>query len=86
MALYRHITKSESTDIIILANLKLSTIVQKSLGAESGVKPGWTGTLQSMECALYEIAPCTVLHLQFGQLDKPHANFMIDESAESYQA
>ena len=35
---------------------------------------------------LNEIAPCTVLHLQFGQLAKPHADVMIDESAKSYQA
>ena len=29
---------------------------------------------------------CTVPHLQFGQLDKPHADVMIDESPKSYQA
>ena len=33
----------------------------------------------------YEIAPCTthsVLHLQFGQLDRPRADVIVDESAE----
>ena len=39
--------------------------------------------MKPQECA--EIAPYTP-HLQFGQLDKPRADIMIDESAKSYQA
>ena len=32
----------------------------------------------------YEIAPCgSMPHLQFGQRDKPRADAMVDESAES---
>ena len=38
------------------------------------------------ECALYEIALNVAPYLQFGQLDKPCADLMINESAKSYQA